>query len=69
MSELRDRLSSVEAEISELRGIHLVPLYNERDQILAKLAEDETYKLPRPSQRTDKQTMISRCPRCRERIE
>ncbi len=44
------------------------PKYDARDAILAQLAE-KPYPIPPRRQRTQKQDAISRCPRCRGRIE
>lgn len=68
MSDLRARYDALEDEIAKVRRDTLSPLYRELDALAVELAESENYTLPRPSQRTDVQARVARCPRCKERL-
>ena len=62
-------VAALQAELTHLEE-QIGRLYRQRDPILAKLAELRgEYELPPPSKRTAVQTAISRCPRCRGKIE
>lgn len=62
-------LRTLEEELSRIEEA-LGKLYRERDPILQALAEARgPAELPRPRYRTDKQNLISRCPRCGGKLE
>ncbi len=57
-------LRALEAELREI-GDNLGDLYRRRDTVLERLAELRgPAVLPKPRYQTDRQRLVSRCPRC-----